>query len=297
MKYDIAIIGGGITGLTAAIYAQRAGAKVVVFEREVCGGQMLEAPLIENYPGFLPSSGAKIIESVMKQVERLGIDIEYEEVRSIRERKGFYYPIECESGVYEAISIIIATGASHKKLKGISGDNVSYCPLCDGFFYKGAKVAVLGDGNSAMQYALYLADICEEVVMCTLTDKLFGEEEVIERIRNTSNIIQLENVITMDYRNGKELILNSTVDGQEQTINVEGVFVAIGQVPNTSFLDKSWISRGGYVINDNCSIKEPGIFVAGDCRERKSPNQVVINAGEGAIVGLKAVDFIKNGTI
>lgn len=295
MKYDIIVIGGGITGITAAMYAKRAGANVIVLEKEVCGGQMLEAPLIENYPGFLPSSGEEIIRSIERQVEKLGLSVKCAtEVTKIGERENGYYSVITDEQVYKAHSIIIATGASHKKLKGIDGDNVSYCPLCDGYFYRGTKVAVLGDGNSAMQYALYLSDICDKVIMCTLTDKLFGEEEVIQRVGKNSNIVQIKNVIAMGYKDNK-LILNSTVDGEEMELNVGGVFIAIGQSPNTSFLDKKFISPNGYVINSDYETSRPGIFVAGDCRERKTPNQVVINAGEGAIVGMKAVEFVKKG--
>lgn len=285
-KYDIIVVGGGIAGLTAAIYAKRGGANVLILEREACGGQLLEAPLIENYPGFQPMPGAEIVEHIMKQIEKLQIEIEYEEVTdfSFHELNNV---VRCGQKEYSAYCVILATGASHRKLSGIEGPNVSYCPLCDGPFYKDKTVAIIGDGNSALQYCLSLSTICRKIYLCTLTQDFFGERDVIDRVLSLDNVEQVPFVLSKKYENGKLYF----VDEDDEPLVVDGVFVAIGQVPNTSIYPVNIMNRN-FIGNYNCRTSLAGVYAVGDCREKEAPSQAIISASDGAIAAIDAVDFL-----
>lgn len=288
---DVIVVGGGIAGLTAAIYIKRSGKEVLVIEKEACGGQLLSAPLVENFPGYMPLPGAELIDKVIEQADALGIRIEYTEVVGIGKYEDSWI-VETESYDYCAHSVIIATGASHKHIPNVEGDKVSYCAVCDGAFYKNKTVAVIGDGNSALQYSLMLSDICNKVWLCTWSDKLFGDNALIQRIQKTPNIEQIKfvNVQTFDYE--RLYMKDLTKENAEKVIKVDGVFVAIGQKPNTELVKNiAKLDKIGYIIADKMNIDE-GLFVAGDCRMKDTTRQAITAASEGAIAAMEAVKYL-----
>lgn len=286
-NYDVIIVGGGIAGMTAAIYTTRGGAKTLIIEKESLGGQLNSAPLIENYPGFAPMPGAEISNKISEQLDNFEIPVVYDTVTAVG-RGWKRLVVETDNDYYVASAIIIATGAKYKELPySASYEMMSYCPTCDGAFYKGQKVAVIGDGNSALQYAISLSAICKEVVICTLTDKFFGEQKVVERVMSLPNVKHLPNVITNGYNDGKL----SFVSGE--SIEVDGIFVAIGQEPSTEFLPSSLKERDGHIINVDCQTAIQGIFTAGDCRTKKAPSQAITNASDGIQAAMLALEYLK----
>ena len=200
--YDIAIVGGGPAGMTAAIYAARADKKVVLFEKNILGGQMVNSPLVENYPGFEKISGEELGFKMQEQVEKLGVEIVFGEVIKIVDNSSKYIvctEVDDEDYDYLAKTVILANGVEHKKL-GVAGEDLAnYCAICDGPFYKGKDVCVIGDGNTAAQYALLLANYCKSVTMITLFDKFFCEKVLQDRILNNAYIKWVKNSSTKGF--------------------------------------------------------------------------------------------------
>lgn len=298
--YDIIVVGAGPAGLTAAIYARRAEKSVLVIERESFGGQITHSPRVENYPGFAVMSGVEFADKLIEQTLGLGADIELDTVTKIEGEAG-NYTVSCEGGQYCAKAVIIATGSKHRMLgidkeTDFTGEGISYCAVCDGAFYKDKTVAIIGGGNSALQEAVMLSDICKKVFVVQNLDFLTGE-------------IKLQN--DLDTRENVEIILSSTVDsiigddkfegivlnkaGQKQNLIVDGVFVAIGQVPeNEPFADTVELNEYGYIVSDETCLpktQKPGIFVAGDCRT-KAVRQITTATGDGAVAAISACKFV-----
>lgn len=252
-KYDIIIVGAGMAGLTAAIYAVRAGKSVLILEERVEGGQIINTINIENWPGDLGISGVDLIRKITAQVAELGAKIEYEKVMEVS-RKESEFLVKTEDGEYWCKALIIASGTEPRKLsdkmmEDVGGRPVSYCATCDGALYKGKKVVVVGHGNSAKHEIKYLEGICEKVY------NIHHDEKVLE--------------------------------------DAEAVFVAIGRVPNTSaFKDLVEMDEDGYVVADeNCKTSAFGVFVAGDCRT-KDLRQLVTAAADGAMAATEAVKYL-----
>ncbi len=298
--YDIAVIGAGPAGLTAALYALRADKTVVVLEKGAFGGQITFSPKLENYPGTGTLSGNEFAEKLVEQVLEQGADIEPENVLSV-DKTDDIFTVTTEDGEYEAKSVIIATGAKHRML-GIDGEEkyvgngISFCAVCDGAFYRGQEVAVIGGGNSALQEALLLSTLCKKVYVIQNLAFLTGEERLANDLKGRDNVeILLSNIVTgFEGENEVEKVLiKNTETGEEKALAVNGVFVAIGLIPqNENFAAHINLDSYGYADSgEDCTTKTEGIFVAGDCRKKKI-RQVATAVGDGAVAALAACNYI-----
>lgn len=297
--YDIAIVGGGPAGMTAAIYAARADKKVVLFEKDIIGGQMVNSPLVENYPGFEKISGEELGFKMQEQVEDLGVEIIFGEVVKIVDNSSEYIvctKVDDEVYACRAKTVILANGVEHKKL-GVAGEDLAnYCAICDGPFYKGKDVCVIGDGNTAAQYALLLANYCKSVTMITLFDKFFCEKVLQDRILNNTYIKWVKNSSTKGFlteRNNERSKITAVVTDKEM-IPTDGVFVAIGQVPNETFTDLAEKDIKGYIIvNEAKETSQKGIFACGDITAKKI-RQIATAINDGAIAATSAIEYLNN---
>lgn len=298
--FDIAIVGAGPAGLTAAVYARRSGKSVVVIEKELFGGQITFSPKVENVPGFNEISGNEFAEKLLEQAVNQGAEIELDTVEKIEKcENGFC--IVCERAKFEAQSVIIAAGSKHRRLglaneEELIGNGVSYCAVCDGAFFAQKNVAVIGGGNTALQEAVLLSENCNKVIIVQNLADLTGEKALIQKLEKTDNVEIICNA-TVKELCGENSLESIVIDncGKEKTLKVDGVFVAIGQAPeNKPFADVADINEYGYISADeSCTTKTPGIFVAGDCRT-KTIRQVVTAAADGAVAALAACRYIDN---
>ena len=298
--HDIIIIGGGPAGLNAALYALRAGKSVLVLESNVVGGQIANSPKLENFPTIRAISGIDFATQFSEQVEEWGGEIEYDEVSSIR-KEGDYFTVFTECDEYRAKAVIVATGVQHKHInvpgeQELLGDGIYYCALCDGPLFEDKEVALIGDGNTAMQYAIYLSNICSRVYLLTWTEKFFGDATLADTIKKKDNIIHMPNIIATGFDradNGIDIRCFHTLNDMRDRLTVSGVFVAIGQVPNNDiFAEFATLDEQGYfVANEDMSVDTPGLFVAGDCRA-KSVRQVATAIADGAVAAVSACRYI-----
>ena len=296
--YDIIIIGGGPAGLTAALYAKRANKSVLVIEKATFGGQITYSPKVENIPGFISLSGNEFAEKLTEQILEQGADVEFGEVTAIE--NGDTKKVITEDGEFEGKSVIIATGARHRML-GIEreeqfvGEGISFCAVCDGAFYEGKTVAVIGGGNSALQEALLLCDLAKKVYVVQNLDYLTGEEKLQEQLKSRENAEIILGTVVEELVGDTELtgIKIKSNSGQTETLSVDGMFVAIGLIPqNEPFKDFVELNSWGYVeAGENCKTNCEGIFVAGDCRSKRI-RQVATAAADGAVAALAACDYI-----
>lgn len=299
-QFDIVIVGAGTAGLTAAIYALRAGKTVLVTEGESFGGQITSSPRVENYPGISQISGSEFADNLVSQAMELGADVELERVIKIVDGK--IKTVITDSNSYQCKCVIIATGARHRPL-GADGENdlagrgVSYCAVCDGAFYKGKNVAVVGGGDSALQSALFLASYCKSVTLIHRRDEFRGEKALVKKLGEKDNIKVLMNTKVVKLIGSDELdgIKIATGDEEPRSIPMDGVFIAVGQMPNNeSFKDVADLDDYGYIIADeSCRTKTPGIFTAGDCRT-KEVRQLTTAAADGSVAALAACSYIDN---
>lgn len=287
--YDIIIIGAGPAGLTAALYAGRANKKVLVFEANVPGGQIVKAHEITNYPGIERISGSDYANNLYNQVINLGIEVRFETVLSITEDK----KVVTNKNTYEAKAIILATGLDNKKLRieneeNLVGKGVSYCATCDGNFYKNKIVAVVGGGNVALEDALYLSDLASKVYLIHRRDTFKGDAKYIEDIEKKSNIEIIHNT-NVTKINGIDKV-ESIVLNNEQVLEIDGLFIAVGQEPkNIIFKDIIDIDNNGYILSsDGVHTNKKGIYVAGDARE-KMLRQLTTAVSDGSIAATCAI--------
>lgn len=298
--YDIIVIGAGPAGLTAALYALRADKTVLVLEKATFGGQITFSPQIENYPGFASMSGNEFADKLVDQVIGQGADIEMETVTGIRDN-GDTKTVITEDGEHEAKAVIIATGVKHRQTglpneNELVGEGVSYCAVCDGAFFKGQTVAVLGGGNSALQEAVLLSDGCEKVYVIQNLDYFTGEARLVEKLKEKDNVEFIMGTVISSLNGNdslKSLTLCKEADGSESELKVNGLFVAIGLIPNNSiFADIAGLDEWGYIDSDeSCLTKTEGVFVAGDCR-RKQIRQITTAAADGSVAALAACRYI-----
>lgn len=299
MIYDIIIIGAGPAGLTAALYARRAEKSVLVLEKETFGGQITFSPKIENYPTQMEISGSAFADRLLEQVQALNAAVELDTVTEIeRQKNGF--TVKGEYGSYEGKTVILATGAKHRMLglaeeERLVGAGVCYCAVCDGAFYRGQKVAVIGGGNTALQDAILLSDLCEQVTIVQNLPMLTGEQVLQARIRKIANIevITDAKVTKLCGEAALDGIQIQLGTGMQQRLDVTGVFVAIGQQPNNeAFSAYAALDDWGYIkADERCLTDTPGIFVAGDCRT-KAVRQIVTATADGATAALAACRYL-----
>lgn len=298
--HDIIIIGAGPAGLTAALYALRADKKVLILEKGVFGGQITFSPQIENYPGFLSMSGNEFADKLIDQVITQGAEIEMETVSSIRD-DGDYKTVITDIGEHQAKAVIIATGVKHRQTgmpneNSLVGKGVSYCAVCDGAFYRGKTVAVLGGGNSALQEAVLLSDLCEKVYVIQNLDFLTGEAKLQEKLSKKDNVeVILGTVIAglIGEDELKSIRLRKEADSSESELVVDGLFVAIGLEPdNDKFSSVAALNEWGYFdCDESCVTNTPGVFAAGDCRSKKI-RQITTATADGAVAALAACRYI-----
>ena len=296
--YDIIIVGAGPAGLTAALYAGRANKKILVLEAKVPGGQIVNAHEVTNYPGIESISGSDYATNLYNQVLNLGVEVKFETVLSITDSK----EVTTNNSTYKAKAIILATGAENRKLRieneeNLVGKGVSYCATCDGNFYKGKEVAVVGGGNSALEDALYLSDIVSKVYLIHRRDSFRGEEKLSEQVIKKENIeiIYNSNVISI---NGKDKVESITINNnleQTKNIDVSALFVAIGQEPkNLVFKNVVEVDEKGYIVSkDDVHTNVKGIYVAGDARE-KILRQLTTAVSDGSIAATVAIKEMEN---
>lgn len=298
--YDIIIIGGGPAGLTAALYALRAGKSVLVIEKSTFGGQITWSPKVENFPTIPSISGAELGDRLTSQVLEQGAELELDEVVAV-ELDGDIKRVKTDfGGTFEAKALIIAAGARPRTL-GIPGEDalmgagVCFCAVCDGAFYKDRPVAVNGGGNSALQDAMLLSDTCSKVYLIHRRETFRGEARLVEALRARENVEFVLNssitaLIGQDELSG---LIVTNDKGESREISVDGLFVAIGHAPdNGVFSELIDLDKGGYADSDeSCTTKTPGVFVAGDCR-KKNVRQLTTAAADGSCAALAACRYV-----
>lgn len=301
--YDIIIIGAGPAGLTAAIYARRAEKHVLVIEKDTFGGQITSSPRVENYPGFIEMTGNELADRLIEQVFAQGGEIELDTVTGI-EGEGGNYTVKGISKSYNGRSVIIAAGSSHRHLgvdgeERLTGAGISYCAVCDGAFFRGRRVAVIGGGNSALQDALMLCEICEKVYVVQNLEYLTGEEKLQKLLSQRDNVEIIYSSVVDKILGGETLHgieITNTVSGERRNLAVEGMFICIGQKPeNEPFGNLVRLDERGYILSGESCVPNgaaPGIFVAGDCRT-KAVRQITTATADGAVAALAACRFLE----
>ena len=304
--YDVAIIGAGMAGLTAAIYAARANKSVIVLEGKTHGGQIITSNKIANYPGIPSVSGVDLMNNVYEQAKKLGAVIEYEEVLGA-ELDGKIKAIRTEddsdiksfdSDVYAA-SVIIAVGAHERKLgleneEALTGHGISYCATCDGGFYKNKPVAVVGGGNSALYEAIYLSDIASKVYIVQHRSVFHGDAILVDKLREKENVEFVMDSTPIAYKGEKKVegLVVENSKHEKRELEVDGIFVAIGRVPATEIFENQVELENGYIkAGEDCHTSISGVFVAGDCRT-KSVRQLITAASDGAVAATEAVQYL-----
>ena len=300
--YDILIVGGGPAGLTAAIYGLRAGKSVLVIEKGGFGGQIAFSPKVENIPGFSVISGAEFADKLTDQAMSLGADVELEKVVSIEKtQEGFVAHTE-EGSAFEGKTVILALGVKHRTLglpgeEELIGNGISFCAVCDGAFYAGQEVAMIGGGNSALQEALLLSEVCKKVTVVQNLEDFTGEKKLADALAEKENVTTIFNTVVSAYKteNGQlsGLQLKNEQTGELSEISVDGAFLAVGLQPeNAPFAQLAKLNDWGYFDTaEDCCTQTPGVFVAGDCRSKRI-RQVVTAAGDGAIAAMAACRYL-----
>ena len=299
-QYDIAIVGAGPAGMTAALYAVRAGRRVLLLEGEMYGGQIVQSRLVENYPGAPNINGAELAMKMMEPLTALGVEPTYGAVERV-EREADGFSILAGGQRYFARAVILATGTGHRKL-GVAGEErligggVSFCATCDGMLFRGREVAVIGGGNTAVQDALVLAELCSRVYLIHRRDAFRAEAQLMARMEKAENIELITDTVVTEMRGGmrlESLMLRNQKSGEERELLVSGAFLAIGSVArNESVRGLVELDEGGYVVaNGECQTNVAGLFAAGDCR-KKSVRQLTTAVSDGTVAALGAVAYL-----
>lgn len=297
--YDIIIVGAGTAGLSAAIYGVRAGKNVLVLEANTYGGQIINTPEIENYPGIKNTSGFEFATALYEQATGLGAKVEFEEVRAIEDH-GNSKAVVTGKETYEARSVILAAGAKNRHL-GLPheeewvGKGVSYCATCDGAFFKGKTTAVSGGGNTALEDALFLSNYCQKVYLIHRRDQFRGDSKSVALLKEKENVefvlnATIASLLGSDHVEGVEVM--DKITGERRSLPIDGLFVAIGQTPqNQIFQDLVRLDESGYIVaGEDCRTSAAGIFAAGDGRT-KTVRQLTTAASDGAVAALAACAY------
>ncbi len=294
---DIIVIGAGPCGLTAAVYARRAGKSVLVLEKETFGGQVNFSPKIENYSGFPEISGTELADKLVEHALAQGAEIDIEEVTGLT-KDGDVFTVTTDSGEHTARAVIIATGAKHRRLHlpgedALIGDGISFCAVCDGAFYEGKEVIVIGGGNSALQEALLLSETSAKVTVLQNLADFTGERQLAEALLAKNNVEAHfgVTVTAFESENGK-ITVSATQNGEQKAFVCDGVFEAIGLVPeNTAFEGLVALDHGYVDAGEACTTKTPGVFCGGDCRTKKV-RQIATAVADGATAALAACEYL-----
>ena len=298
--HDIIVVGAGPAGLTAALYALRAEKKVLLIEKETFGGQITFSPKVENYPGFPEISGNEFADRLLEQVTAHGADIELAEVTGVKDN-GATKTVITDVGEFDAKAVIIATGARHRHLgvegeEELIGEGISFCAVCDGAFYSGRRVGVVGGGNSALVEAMMLSETSSEVIIIQNLSMLTGEVKMVRALEKKENVKMIFDTVVEGFEKEDALTgvkLHNTKTGEHYTLPVDGLFVAIGHAPeNEAFKNLTALNEYGYIVSDEaCLTDTEGVYVAGDCRT-KSIRQITTATADGAVAALAACRYI-----
>lgn len=301
MDADTIVIGCGPAGMTAALYLLRAGKKVIILEHEAIGGQIAESPRLENFPSIKQISGSQFADKLFDQISDLGVRFEFESAQSI-EKIEEGYRVVTEYGAFTAKTIVIATGCKHRHLgiereEELTGHGISYCAVCDGAFYKGKDVVLIGDANTALQYAIQLSSGCKHVYVCTLFDKFFADDILVKSMLKIDNISYRHNLNTVSFLGGNELtgvIFEDTQTKERIQYDCAAAFIAIGQIPDNEKFS-SWVDldRGFIKTDDYMRTKTEGIYAVGDCRV-KNMRQVITATSDGAIAAIAIANYLNS---
>ena len=293
---DIIIIGGGIAGLTAAVYCLRSGKSVLLFEKKAYGGQISQSHAVENYPGFKNVSGAELSMTLHAQAKDFGCEFKNETVTKVTD--GNTKKVITNKGEYEAKAVIFALGAEPRKSgldneQSLIGRGLSYCAVCDGNFFRNRETMVVGGGSTAVQDALYLSEICKKVYLVHRRDAFRAEESLVAKLREKDNVELVLDSVLVSAEAGpllKSVTVKNVKTGEERDINVNGLFLAIGQVPSTKdFADILPLDEYGYVLaGEDCKVID-GIYIAGDCR-KKPVRQLTTAAADGTVAATLACE-------
>ena len=301
--HDLIIIGGGPGGLSAAIYAMRAALKTVLVEKGVPGGQVTMSDEVENYPGFTHISGAELSMKFSEHAQSYDLEVVSQEVTAVDPGLDFHTVRLANGDTLRALSVILATGGNPKKLdvpgeRDLYGKGVSYCATCDGFFFRGKTVIVVGGGDSAAEEALYLAKLCKKVYIAHRRDELRASKILQQRIFNDCNIEMLWNTVVTEIKAGSDGVervgLEDTATAATRELDVDGVFIFIGFNPNNELVPAGTrMNADGMVVTDEkCETRTPGVYVIGDLRE-KFARQIVLSAADGCTAALAAAHFVE----
>lgn len=303
-RYEIAIIGAGPAGMTAGIYAARAGKSVVIIEKNSPGGQIVNTREVDNYPAMPNVSGVQYAMALQKQAASFGAEFKFDEITEIKRMESSkpYFVIHGNNEDYEATAIILATGLENRKI-GLPGEDelishgISFCAACDGAFFRGKDVAVYGGGNTALEDAAYLAGICNTVTIIHRRDRFRGEQALVDALKQYKNVRYIMESTIVEV-NGGTMIESVSVKNKNteevKEVKVDGLFLAIGQIPNGKIFSNvvSVDDRGYYDVDENCiSAPVSGVFVAGDGRSKKI-RQLTTAVADGSIAGSAASSYI-----
>lgn len=299
--YDVVIIGAGPAGMTAALNCLRAEKSVLVLESDSFGGQIAFSPRVENFPSYDEISGAELMDKLFAQITEKGAEVELERAERIEKTKNGRFNVKTDYNSYTAKTVILATGVKHRAM-GIEreqefvGKGVSYCAICDGAFYAGEDVVMIGDANTALQYAILLSGYCKSVTVCTLFDKFFGDKVLVDRLLEKPNVSVCHNLSLTKLLGDDELTgvtFQNTADKTEKTFDCKAAFICIGQIPNNKvFENLVTLDKNGYIVSDeNCATSCEGVFVAGDCRT-KNVRQLVTAAADGGVASFYACQYL-----
>ena len=300
--YDVVIVGGGPAGLVSAVYALRGGRSVVVIEKNSFGGQIAFSPKVENIPGTIQISGAEFADKLVEQVVNLGADLELEKVTEIKKKDGIFYVCTEEGNTFEGKTVILALGVKHRMLglegeEELVGNGISFCAVCDGAFYTGQHAAMIGGGNSALQEALLLSEVCSKVTIVQNLADFTGEKKLSQAILEKDNVEVYFSTVVDGYLTTDGALtglrLKNDVTGELFEIAVDGAFLAVGLQPeNEPFADFAKLNAWGYFDSaEDCLTDTEGLFVAGDCRSKRI-RQVTTAAADGAIAAMAACHYL-----
>ncbi len=300
--YDIIVIGGGPAGMTAAMYAARAGKRVILFEGEAFGGQISKSRMVENYPGVPNISGMDLSDGLYSQLTNLGVETKMAVISSAEKTDGGF-SVSDGIDTYRAKCLILCTGVSHRTL-GVPGEEkfvgsgISFCAVCDGAFFRKKEVAVIGGGSTALSDALYLSEICQKVYLIHRREGFRAEETLVKEASARENIVFLLNRTVAAFEGEfalKKLILEDTKTGERTELPVSGAFEAVGLIPqNQPFASLCPLDESGYFdIGEDCRTPVEGVFVAGDCR-RKSVRQLTTAVSDGTVAALAAIEYLNS---
>ncbi len=302
MMYDIVIIGAGTAGMSAAVYGVRGGRSVLMIEELSYGGQIINTPEVDNYPGTGKVSGFELAQQMYEQATGLGAEMKYAKVTELKRDESGLFTVHTESdGDFQAKAVIVATGVKNRNLglereEALVGLGISYCATCDGAFFRGKKVAVMGGGNTALEDAEYLAALAEKVYVVHRRDQFRGDAITVERLKTKENVEFVldsvpEKLIGEDRLTG--VLIKNVKSGQERELEVDGVFVAYGhKAVNDVFAELADLDESGFFdSSEDCTTKTSGLFVAGDCRKKRR-RQLLTAGSDGAVAAMTALDYL-----